>query len=274
MGVSISDAFERYRTDYIIMRNLSPKTEESYTYARNCMITYFTDVDICSLTFNDVRAWQNCMMTKMKPDSVRNHIVCLRMVLKFLASKGVSCLNYNEIPVAKREKRTIKYLTEGEVEAFILDAIKPRRGYQIINRKRNLAILRVLYATGLRNSELCSLDRDSIKNRTFTMIGKSQSERIGFIDAAAEEAINEYLALRTDHNKALFISHQTGQRLKPGNLRVIFQNICDNSSYKGIHPHTIRHSYATKLLEKRVDIPYIGVLIDHASLDSTRIYNH
>lgn len=256
------------------MRNLSPKTEESYIYARNCLIKFFSDRDICSLTFNDVRDWQNWMMSKMKPDSVRNHIVCLRMVLKFLSYRGIQCLNYNEIPVAKREKRTIKYLTEDEVEAFIVDAIKPRRGYTIINRKRNLAILRVLYATGLRNSELCTLDRDSIKNRTFTVIGKSRSERIGFIDCPTEEAIKDYLSLRTDHNKALFISHQTGQRLKPCNLRIIFQNICDNSSFEGVHPHTIRHSYATQLLEKRVDIRYIADLMGHASMDTTRLYTH
>lgn len=214
------------------------------------------------------------MMSRMKPDSVRNNIVCLRMVLKFLSIKGIPVLNYNEIPVAKREKRTISYLTYDEVEEFIAEAIRPRRGYLIENRLRNEAIIRLLYATGLRNAELCSLNRDSIKNRTFTVIGKSKTERIGFIDPATDAIIKSYLNSRDDGNRALFISHQTGQRLKPCNIRVIFQNICQNSHFQGIHPHTIRHSYATKLLERRVDFRYIADLMGHADMNTTRMYSH
>lgn len=270
----ISEAFCLYRTDYITMRNLSAKTEEGYEGACKLLVRYFTDIDFTALTFADVRNWRNWLFTWQKPDTVRNNIICLRMVLKFCAIRGYTVLNYNEIPVAKREKRTITYLTQEEVEDFIQEVGRKIRGYSRENRMRNVAIVTLLYATGLRNSELCSLNRDSIKNRSFTMIGKSRSERIGFIDEHTEQILNEYLSLRKDHNKALFITHQTGKRMTPGNLRNVFTAVCERSAFEGIHPHTIRHSYATKLLEKRVDLLYIGDLMGHASLDTTRMYAH
>jgi integrase/recombinase XerD len=270
----ISAAFEQYRYDYIVMRNLSPKTEEAYIYTSKLLIKYFGDVDIETITFDNVRDWRNHIAGWQKPDTVRNNIVCLRMVLKYLRRKGYKVLNYEDIPVSKRTKRTITYLTEEEVYEFIDEVKRPVRGYSKVNRARNAAIITLLFATGLRNNELCSLDRNSIKERQFTVIGKSKNPRIGFINQRAEDALNEYLKCRNDSDRALFISPQTGKRIRPGTLRRIFQNTCERSDFKNIHPHTIRHSYATYLLSKEVDIRYIGDLMGHVSLDTTKLYTH
>src|SRR5690606_21415614 len=138
-------------------------------------------------------------------------------------------LNYEDIPVLEREKRTIKYLTEEELEEFILETKRPHRGYSEINRVRNYAILRLISATGIRNSEVCRLNRDDIKNRQFTVIGKSKDPHISFIDPRTQEAIDAYLALRTDRNPAMFISHISGNRINSKQLRDMFQGLCERS---------------------------------------------
>lgn len=271
----ISEAFRLYRSDYIAMKNQALKTEEAYINAGKLLLKFMGDTDICQLTFEDVRDWRNWMLSWQAPDTVRGNTICLRNVLKFLMKKKYDVLDYDEIAVPKRVKRVIKYLTEDEMQRFITETGRRRRGYSEINRIRNVAIVKLLYATGLRNEELCGLDRNTIKNRTFTVVGKSKDPRIGFIDTDTEKAIASYLEIRADNNKALFISPQTGQRITPRTLRLIFHNICNRSEeFEGVHPHTIRHSYGTKMLRRKVDLRYIGDLLGHVSLDTTKMYTH
>ena len=144
-----------------------------------------------------------------------------------------------------------------------------------MNRLRNIAILRLLAASGIRVSELVSLNRNSIRHRKFTVVGKSKNPRVVFIDEATEDAINNYLACRTDDNPALFISHQGARsRLTTGGVRRIFEFVCTNSHFTDVTPHTIRHSFATTLLDRGVELCYISDLLGHQSLDTTRIYTH
>lgn len=270
----ISEAFELYRTDYIVMSHQSLKTEEAYHNASILLVRFLGDIRITDIDFQKVRDWHLWMMGWQKPDTARGNIICLRMVLKFLLRRNEQVLNYESIPVASRQKRTVKYLTDEEVQGFIEEAGRPIRGYPKTLRKRNVAIITLLYATGLRNGELCALNRDSIKNRQFTVAGKSKNPRICFINSAAEKAIEEYLAIRDDNSPALFISHQTGNRLTTHSLQETFRNICNRSDFEDVHPHTIRHSFGTNMLEKRVDLRYIGDLMGHVDLNTTKMYTH
>jgi len=272
--LSISCAFEKYRDESIIMRNQAAKTEEAYLNTSKLLVSFFGDILISTLDFEMIRKWHQYLSGYQRPDTVRNNIVNIRNVLKYLRRLGYEVIDYELIPVQKREKRRFKYLTEDEFNEFVAIAGAPRRGHSLENRLRNVAILEVLFATGLRNAELCSLDRDTIKNRSFTMIGKSRDPRIGFIDYRAESAINRYLPKRNDNNSALFISPQTGKRITPGTIRTIFANICNNSCFDSVTPRTIRHSYATKMLSKKVDIRHLGDLMGHVDLNTTKIYTH
>jgi integrase/recombinase XerC len=261
--------------DYILMKNQSPKTEESYAVACKLFIRRFGDVPISSVSFDMAREWREWLGGWQSPDTIRNNIICLRMVLKFLRARGYPVLNYEEIPIQQREKKRVQYLTEEEVAAFITEMGKPCRGYAEMNRLRNVVIVRLLYATGIRNSELCRLNRDSIKNRTFTVVGKSKEEHISFIDTETECMIRHYLSKRVDNNNALFVSHITGNRINSAQLRNIFQVACERSErFKHIHPHTIRHSFATKMLQHKVDLRYIGELMGHQDLNTTKLYTH
>lgn len=274
VDISISEAFELYRIDYIAFKGLSIKTEEAYMTASKLLTRFYGDIMVSELTFAHIRDWRTWMSGWQKSDTTRGYIVCLRMVLKFLRKRGYNALDPDNIPVPIREGRRVRFLDELEFEQFVKDVSTPRRGYSRVNRVRNVAVVELLYATGLRNSELCSLDRDSIKNRTFTVIGKGRKTRIGFVSIEAMKAIEEYLKLRTDNNRALFVSLQTGERMTPGTLRRVFQNVCARTDFENVTPHIIRHSYATKLMRHRVDTRYVKEFLGHASLETTQMYTH
>ena len=178
--------------------------------------------------------------------------------------------------IPRREKRTLDIPTEDEVEEFISILAMKRRGYCNANRLRNVAIGRLIFSSGIRVSEACSLNRNSIKNRQLTIVGKSRDSRICFIDSQTEKCIADYLKIRTDNNPALFISYQTEKRMTPGNVRNAFEAACARSDgqFVGIRPHALRHSFATKMLNRRVDLRYIGDLMGHADLNTTKVYTH
>lgn len=273
----ISQAFGKYHSDWIVMKNQSKKTAESYSITCKLLIKFLGDIYISDLDFEDVKNWKQYLLSYQKPNSVRNHICNLRSVLRFLRSKNISTMNYEEIPVPNRQENQVAFLDEQEIEDFISVASRRVRGYEEINRLRNIACIRMIYATGLRVSELCSLDRSSIRrDLSFTMIGKGGKRRLGFLDQKALEAVNNYLAVRTDNNPALFVSMDGKEvnRLTPGGLRRVFKFICKNSYFDNITPHTIRHSYATHMLRSKVSIRYVADLMGHSSLDTTMRYTH
>ena len=270
----ISEAFENYREIEVISRGLSPKTLESYIYAEKLVVEYFSDTDIKNITTVDVSKFYQYLCNHQRPDTARGNIICLRSVLKRCVRKGWLNLDVEDIKIPKREKRIIAYLTESEIDSFISVVGQQCRGYSNLNRLRNIAIVSLLYDSGIRISELCSLSRNSIKDRQFIVIGKSKNPRICFITEKTERKIKDYLDLREDNERALFIASQTGKRITSDNIRKVFQNACKRSDFINVHPHTIRHSFATRLLDKEVDIRYIAELMGHESLDTTKMYTH
>lgn len=271
---TIKEAFAYYIDSEIVVGGLSKKTQETYFYASKLVVAFFGDVLLSSLRLEDVRDFYKHLLTWQKPDSARANLICLRAVIRLFKNLGEPVMDPSLIKTPKREKRLIQYLTNHEMIEFIAVVGQKRRGYAEINRLRNKAIIELLYATGMRVGELCSLNRNSIKDRQFTIIGKSKNPRICFITEHVENSINEYLNLREDNERALFISNQTKNRITPSNIREVFKNACARSDFKGVHPHTIRHSFATYLLSREVDLRYISALMGHESLDTTKIYTH
>ena len=272
----IKEAFSMYEEEEVIAGGMSKKTLESYVYAEKLASEFFgAGTRIEDVMPIDVRTFYQHLLTWQKPDTARGNIGCFRAVVRLCVRRKLDMHTLPEdIKIPKREKRLVGYLTSTEAEEFIAVIAQKRRGYAEINRLRNIAIARVLYCSGLRVGELCTLNRNSIKNRQFTIVGKSKEPRLCFITPEAEEAIQKYLEERTDKNPALFISNETEKRITPGTIRRVFQNACDRSNFEGVHPHTLRHSFATALLDKEVDLVYISQLLGHESLDTTKVYTH
>jgi len=270
----ISEAFEMYILDHIAFIGQSAKTQESYDATKIEFIRRYGDISLDEMCFKTVRDWKLWLDKGRSPNTVRNYIVCLRMVLRFLHRRCLLSFNPDDIPVPKRQNVKVGYLTEPEMEKLFNAVSRKSRGYATCNRLRNIAILRTLYATGLRNAELCSLNIGDIKDNTFTVIGKGNKLRICFIDDTAIKAIDAYLAIRDDNNQALFVS-KSGDRITTGGVRRVFEFIRKNyPEFSTVHPHTIRHSHATRLLKHRVDIRYVKEFMGHSSLETTAMYTH
>ena len=207
-------------------------------------------------------------------NTARGYLVCLRAVIRFCYNKGVRVANPDTIIVPKREKLKPLYLKEGQVAHFLETVECPRRGYSELNRVRNALIVRFLFDTGLRISELCALNRNSIVDRHFVVKGKSKNLHPCFISESLERQIANYIDMRTDNNPALFVNGQNGERIKPGTVRLVFRRACQQSGFSGVHPHTLRHSFGTRMVNHGVDIVYVAELMGHESLDVTRLYTH
>ena len=272
--VVISEAFNNYRQFVILMGGLSKKTDESYYNTSKLVASFFGDINVEELTLYDIRDFYQHLLGWQKPDTARGNIINLRSVLHRCKKQGLNVIDFDDIPVPKREKRAITYLTESEQAEFIKAVSRPSRGYKHENRLRNIAMVKLMLATGLRVGEVCKLNRNSIKNRQFTVIGKSKEPRICFITMDVENAIRDYLYERTDSSPALFVSAQTGRRITAGTIQRIFRRICAETEFTDVHPHTLRHSFATRMLEHGMDLRYIAALMGHQSLDTTKIYTH
>lgn len=269
--------FNNFIKDEIIYRGLSSNTLESYHYFGVLFNRYVGNVKLTDITMPVVRNFRESLMAYQKQDTTSNYVCNLRVFLRYCVDNGYKVgVNVNLIRQAKRQKRLLDIPSDDEVKDFIQLVGTPYRGYSRLNRLRNKAMVLVLYSSGIRVGELCALNKGDIKDRQFIVIGKSKEPRLCFISEEAELAINEYLDARKDNESALFVQKANGLRITTATVRNVFKNACMRShgKFAGIHPHTLRHCFATRLIERNVDIGSVGTLLGHCSLDTTRIYTH
>ena len=138
-------------------------------------------------------------------------------------------------------------------------------------------MLEHLYGSGLRVSELCGLDVDAldVDRRLVTVWGKGSKQRQVPISAPSADAVRRWLAVRVDlvtpatPTGAMFLNRR-GRRLSPRDVR----RILDHRSTAPVHPHALRHSYATHLLDNGADLRFVQELLGHVSLETTQVYTH
>jgi integrase/recombinase XerC len=165
--------------------------------------------------------------------------------------------------------RLPRVLSSGEVSALLDEPA------QTVLDRRDLAVLELLYAAGLRVSELCGLDRGDIdlRGRTVTVLGKGSKQRRVPVHDAAVAALRAWLEHGRDDMEgppeAAFVNRR-GARLGPRDVR----RILDRRSASPTHPHALRHTYATHLLDGGADLRVVQELLGHASLATTQVYTH
>ncbi len=223
------------------------------------------------------------------------HLIALRAFLKYLAKQDVETLSPEKIELPKNPQRQVEFLENEELQRLFESASREKNE---LLRLRDLALLHTLFSTGLRVSEAAGLKKDSINldRREFTVRGKGSKLRIVFLSDEAAESIKNYLKKRDDGGKALFIGHSTvGQSvekqiashgaasdkgakipgLTPRQIQRIIKKYCRLAGIvKKVTPHTLRHSFATDLLQNGADIRSVQTLLGHASITTTQIYTH
>lgn len=272
--MKLSEAAILYKDDVIVFKNQSSKTEENHFVAINSLISFVGDIDVAELTFTMVRDWKaNESRTKSRK-TVRNYIIKLRVLLRYLKASNINSLDPDLVAVPQSIDKVPEFITPEEVAMLINVIGKPAAGYSKTRRYRNEAIISLLYASGIRIGELCNMNRSDLKNGTFTVIGKGNKPRLCFYDSRTAMLLNRYLSLRDDSEEALFTTDK-GRRINPGNVQLMFRNATRKAGFKKpIHPHVMRHSFATNLLQSNTNLRYVQDFLGHASIQTTQIYTH
>jgi integrase/recombinase XerC len=210
----------------------------------------------------------------LKSVSAARKLATLRTFFRYLCREGILDRNPARSLLSPRlEKRVPTYLDERDVTLLIE---MPGEGFPAA---RGRAILELLYATGIRCSELVGLDIAEIdrSSRMIRVLGKGRKERIVPFGGRAGAAIDAYLPLRNQarpRTDALFVNARGG-RLSDRSVRLLVrQRMHAVALARRVSPHTLRHSFATHLLERGADLRAIQELLGHASLSTTQRYTH
>jgi site-specific recombinase XerD len=211
----------------------------------------------------------------LKKNTQNKYLIALRSFLKYLERQDVQTLAAAKIELAKAPMREIDIMTDAEFEKLMNAPSK-----QNFEDTRDKAILEMLFSTGLRVSELCSLNSDlDISAEEFTIRGKGEKLRIVFISDAARVAIKTYLDRREKTkfprlSDALFVM-STGKRIYPRAVqRIIDKRRKQAGIMRDISPHGMRHYFATNLLKNGADIRSVQIMLGHASINTTQVYTN
>jgi len=216
-----------------------------------------------------------------KTSTQNYHVIALRNFLKYLAKNDIKTLAAEKIEVGKMPEREVEFLEPEEVDRLLLSANGTNRA-----SKRDKALLELLFSSGLRVSELVSLDIEDVNldRQEFSVRGKGDKIRIVFISDTAKTALEEYLKARNDIDPALFVRDKTGTnksadakglRLTARSVQRIVKKYATKAGIvKDVHPHTLRHTFATDLLQNGADIRSVQAMLGHANITTTQIYTH
>lgn len=262
--MTLSEAFDSYAADVIAFRNQSWKTQEHHNVTLKSLITYLGDIPIADLTFINVRDWKLSMEARnLSVITIRGYLIKLRVVLGYLNTKGFEVLPPDQIPLPKRVD-TIPFVLTPEQVSQLIDCAAMLRTKLIIS---------MLYASGLRVSELCSLNISDTLKDSFTIVGKGGKSRICYMDERTRGLLRLYLRQRKDNNPALLVSPQNGLRITPAVVQDVIKRLRTQSGLDvPIHPHTFRHSYASNLMSNGIDLYQLMKLMGHSSLQTTQLY--
>ncbi|MDO5329202.1 MAG: site-specific tyrosine recombinase [Coriobacteriia bacterium] len=268
--------YARNYIDYLrIERGVASNTIDAYTRDLEHFEKFLDDKNITQVTRDDIVKYENELVPYMKTSSVKRKVSTLKGLYKFLLREGDIDKNpASSITLPKPPEKLPDVLTIEEVNK-LLDMMPDSTP----SAKRDRAIMEVLYGCGLRVSELCGLNlNDCVLEEGFLLVhGKGGKDRISPISGSAILALKEYLeAGRTNFDKgdpAVFLNVHGG-RLSRQSVHKIVSDAGTAIRKEGLHPHTLRHSYATHMLEGGADLRVIQDILGHADISTTQIYTH
>ena len=276
--------------EYIeIEKGRALRTVENYDHYLSVFIeqTKIADPkDITDSKVRDFRIWLNRQTTgnnratgdTIKKKTQNYYLIALRSFLKFLTKRNISSLPADHIELAKIGERQIDIISQEELKR-LLDAPSKEKNQE--RKYRDKAIMEMLFSTGLRVSELCSLQNDlDLRLDEFSIRGKGGKVRMVFLSDEAKRAVKDYLALRKDMSEALFVevNQDVSTFKKPLTRRSIERIVKRYATIAGISkkvtPHVIRHVFATDLLGNGADIRSVQMMLGHSNISTTQIYTH
>lgn len=275
-GAAWSGPVEAFLGHLEYERRLSPHTRDAYrrdlAHAAHCLADAGARDGWSSLGAAEVQGYAaRCHRLGLSGRSIQRRLSALRTLLDFLVREGRAAGNpARSVQAPKAARRLPKALDPDQV-ARLLDGEPPRR-YEAV---RDRAILELLYSSGLRLAEVqgLSLGDLDLHSGLVSVLGKGSKRRVVPIGGKAKDALREWLALRRGGERSAVFVSRSGRRL---GARAIQERVRRWARRYGIelHPHMLRHSFASHLLESSGDLRAIQELLGHADLGTTQIYTH
>jgi site-specific recombinase XerD len=247
----------------------------------------------------------------MKKATQNYYLIALRSFLKYMRKRGIQALTPDSIELAKTGSRDIDPLSGDELKRFLeaplqknldretrkndapnnkektSDSQKQKVANELKKQEddharslRDRALLELFFSTGLRLSELCSLNRDlDLTKDEFSIRGKGDKVRVVFLSDRARETLRNYLKVRKDFAEPLFANisanSSADMRLTPRSIERIVKHYATIAGIsKRVTPHVLRHSFATDLLSNGADIRSVQMMLGHANIATTQVYTH
>lgn len=258
-------------------KNYSVMTISSYDKDLKEFLSFYND-NLLKVDKEDITIYLKFLYDKKNSKTtVSRKISTLKSFYKFMILKGYIDINPTDmITFPRKEKKLPNYVTEGELDNVIDVSLN------LPKSERDNLIIELLYATGVRVSELCNIKLSDIdfSNNTIRILGKGSYERIVYFGDYANEALKRYIngerckILDGKDNNFLFVS-RSGAKISDRSVRYIIDNIISKTNIKkNVSPHTMRHTFATHLLNNGCDVKTVQQFLGHKHLATTEIYTH
>ena len=278
--MDIRECIEEYKQYLHVEKGLSKNTIDSYLSDIKKFFEYFGDAKKTSedLFPSDISDYMRKQASEgLKPSTITRRLSATRAFYMFLIRENISSMDIPRIDPPKKVKSLPTFLTYDEIDDLLAAPDKTKE-----DGLRDKAMFEVMYATGLRVSELVTLTMDNVdfKHGIVTVIGKGNKERSVPLGDYALGALNEYIDKARSFNpgrkrtNAIFLNRY-GERIS---RQFFFKRIKKYATKAGIRknisPHTIRHSFATHMLERGAELRAVQEMLGHKNISTTEIYTH
>lgn len=278
--MKIKDAIDDYMNYCIFEQRLSSNTQKSYSYELNHYATFLKEIGISrieNVTSSDIQSYIKKQTDhNQKASSIAHKLTAIKNLHKYLYRQKIVKSNVAEfIDRPKLQKKLPHTLSTIEVDRLLDIVLETPFDY------RNKAMLELMYGAGLRVSELIHLSiRDiDMENCVITILGKGSKERLVPLGEYAMDALRSYLDKRNllckgVHTDALFLNNHGKAITRQGFFKILKKLLREKELDTHLSPHTLRHSFATHLLDSGADLRSIQEMLGHADISTTKIYTH
>lgn len=273
----LKELIEEFLRYLIIDKGYSNNTIESYKRDLLCFLEFNKNTKVETIDNEKLKNYIKLLTEKgLNDKSISRNISCLKSFFKFLVIEKIINNNPTDGLFMPKTKKSIpNILTEDEILKLLDINITDNFSY------RNKAMLELMYATGIRVSELINLKLQDIDliDDIIRIFGKGSKERIVPIGEFASEAIKDYLKVRNlmikkQNSEYLFLNNHGDSMTRQGFFKVIKKIAKEKGIEKELHPHTLRHSFASHMLKYGADLRTIQELLGHSDISTTQIYTH
>lgn len=260
-----NEALARAFADWLRAQNYSPHTRRAYERVVDDFVDFVRSESLLDVERSTIRQYLAYLGARgASSQTIAREVYALKTFFQFC--ERAELIDFSParlIRFKQQPKRLPRFLSEEEVNRLLAAARTP------VER----AVLEMLYATGCRVSELVGMRIENLDfaERSVRVLGKGAKERVALFGRKAAEALREHLGARSS---GFVFESKPGKAMDPRWAYQIVRRVAQRASLNGVHPHTLRHSFATHLLNRGADLRAIQELLGHASIATTQVYTH